>query len=211
MSATISNAAPLPTPDPSDPGAELRLRRSACALFAAKGYDAATVREIIEGAGVTRPVLYYYFRNKEDLFCRLIRESFEQGFRLYDEIVAEHASCRERLRMMARLSIKHVQEEPDLVRMLLRFFFAPPTLNTEFGAEELVQERFARLRAVMQDGIERGELREGDPLRYAMLYSALVDMHVMRLVSDEPHGIPADASDEIVSTFFDGLAARPQG
>jgi len=38
---------------------EQRLLDAALTLFAEKGYEAASVREIIEATGVTRPVLYY--------------------------------------------------------------------------------------------------------------------------------------------------------
>ena len=46
-------------------GVEARVLKSAIKLFSEKGYSATTIREIIAEAGVTRPVLYYYFKNKE--------------------------------------------------------------------------------------------------------------------------------------------------
>jgi len=61
MGRTHSNGAS----DPAN-GAEIRLLEGALSLFSKKGYEGASVREIIEEAGVTRPVLYYYFKNKED-------------------------------------------------------------------------------------------------------------------------------------------------
>ena len=39
----------------------------AAKLFAERGYDATSVREIVEAAGVAKPTLYYYFRSKEGL------------------------------------------------------------------------------------------------------------------------------------------------
>ncbi len=58
--------------------AETRLLESALTLFSDKGYEGTSIREIIEGAGVTRPVLYYYFENKEDLFRRLVETKFAE-------------------------------------------------------------------------------------------------------------------------------------
>ncbi|HOH51706.1 MAG TPA: helix-turn-helix domain-containing protein, partial [Candidatus Hydrogenedentes bacterium] len=58
------------TPLESGNEAEARLLESALKIFSEKGYEGTSIREIIEGAGVTRPVLYYYFQNKEDLFRR---------------------------------------------------------------------------------------------------------------------------------------------
>ena len=64
-----------------------RLLSGATALFASKGYAATTVREIVERAGVTKPVLYYYFRSKEGIYLDLMREPFSEFAALVEEAV----------------------------------------------------------------------------------------------------------------------------
>ena len=44
-----------------------RIARSAARLFASEGYDATSVRNIVEAAAVTKPTMYYYFDSKEAL------------------------------------------------------------------------------------------------------------------------------------------------
>ena len=73
--------------DESPLGARQRLLDAAAELFNGKGYAATTVREIVKAAGVTKPVLYYYFKNKEGIFLELMRGNLPQaqrivGFRL---------------------------------------------------------------------------------------------------------------------------------
>ena len=46
-----------------------RLLEAAVSLFAHKGYPATSTREIVEAAGVTKPMLYYYFQSKEGLLA----------------------------------------------------------------------------------------------------------------------------------------------
>ena len=48
------------------------IARTAARLFAERGYDATSVREIVEAAGVAKPTLYYYFRSKEGLAQALL-------------------------------------------------------------------------------------------------------------------------------------------
>ena len=48
------------------------IARVAARLFAQNGYDATSVREIVEAAGVAKPTLYYYFRSKEGLAQALL-------------------------------------------------------------------------------------------------------------------------------------------
>ena len=55
------------------------IKKAAFHLMAEKGLDKVSMREIAEKVQVTKPVLYYYFKNKEDL-CRSIIEEHEQLF-----------------------------------------------------------------------------------------------------------------------------------
>src|SRR5512144_2938424 len=74
-----------------------RLLSGATRLFASKGYAATTVREIVELAGVTKPVLYYYFRSKEGIYLDLMREPFGRFTAIVEETLLEAGSARERL------------------------------------------------------------------------------------------------------------------
>ena len=56
-----------PQPVPADPTSRSRLLHAAVEIFERKGYAAASVREIVAHAGVTKPALYYHFRSKEGI------------------------------------------------------------------------------------------------------------------------------------------------
>lgn len=47
-------------------------------LFALKGYDSITMRQIAEGLGVSTGTLYHYFPSKQILFEQLVQEICEQ-------------------------------------------------------------------------------------------------------------------------------------
>ncbi|TDO32571.1 TetR family transcriptional regulator [Paractinoplanes brasiliensis] len=51
-----------------DPGAEDRLRKAALELFREQGYDAVTVTQIAERAGLTRRSFFRYFPDKREVF-----------------------------------------------------------------------------------------------------------------------------------------------
>lgn len=59
----------------SEPGARERLLAAALESFNDKGYAAASVRESVAAAGVTKPVLYYYFGSREGIFLELMDNS----------------------------------------------------------------------------------------------------------------------------------------
>ena len=52
--------------------------QAAVRLFARKGYEATSTREIVEAAGVTKPMIYYYFKNKEGLYEAVLTRFLSQ-------------------------------------------------------------------------------------------------------------------------------------
>lgn len=68
---------------------EIRMRaaikEAAFRLMAEKGLDKVSMREIAEAVNVTKPVLYYYFKNKEDLCYSIIAEHEESFSRRLEE------------------------------------------------------------------------------------------------------------------------------
>jgi len=63
---------------------------AAFAVFAAKGFHDASMNDIAEAAGVTKPVLYQHFGSKRDLFLELLREGAQ---RLSDAVATATATA----------------------------------------------------------------------------------------------------------------------
>jgi AcrR family transcriptional regulator len=55
-------------------------------LFSAKGYEAVSVSELTEAAGITKPTLYYYFGCKEGVFASVCQSHYAE----LDSIIAEN-------------------------------------------------------------------------------------------------------------------------
>ena len=54
-----------------------RILESALQIFSAKGFEGASVSDIVNQAGVTKPTLYYFFTNKEGLYKAVWQENFD--------------------------------------------------------------------------------------------------------------------------------------
>lgn len=55
------------------------IMQQAFRLMAKKGIKEISMREIADACGVTKPVLYYYFKDKEDLCFKLITEKMDKA------------------------------------------------------------------------------------------------------------------------------------
>jgi AcrR family transcriptional regulator len=58
---------------------QAKLLKAAGAVFAGRGYHAATLDEIASRAGVSKGALYYNFASKEDLFLALLADRLGEG------------------------------------------------------------------------------------------------------------------------------------
>ncbi|WP_144126597.1 TetR/AcrR family transcriptional regulator [Catellatospora sichuanensis] len=70
-------------------GVRERILAAACELFAEQGYDATSVQQVVDRAGVTKGGLYHYFGAKEDLLVEMYRAIFSERLTALDAILAE--------------------------------------------------------------------------------------------------------------------------
>ena len=61
----------LTCPVPRNDNTE-RIFREAWELFQARGYRGASMDELCRRCGITKPTLYYYFKDKETLYLHVV-------------------------------------------------------------------------------------------------------------------------------------------
>lgn len=98
---TSSAAAPSAAPA-SGARTRDRILDVALALFAEKGYEATSMREIAEQLGFTKPALYYHFDSKEDIVRALLGDIETQVVELVEWTRAQPASPDLRRRVLER-------------------------------------------------------------------------------------------------------------
>ena len=118
-------------------------------LFARKGYDGASVREIVERAGVTKPMLYYHFGSKEGL-CEAI---LQDGTTRLEEALARPNARRGAVGRLTELiyrKFKFCTENHDLTRFVYSLLLGAPAP----GAEQAVERFCSIVREALAGEIE---------------------------------------------------------
>jgi AcrR family transcriptional regulator len=103
------------------------IARVAARLFATQGYDATSVRTIVEEAGVTKPTLYYYYGSKEGLaqaLCMMPMAALNETLR---KILDEVHDPVEMVVQAIEAHFDFCREDPDRSRFVFALFFGPPT------------------------------------------------------------------------------------
>ena len=139
-----------------------RLLSGATSLFASKGYAATTVREIVERAGVTKPVLYYYFRSKEGIYLELMREPFSKFAALIEETLLPAGPARERLFGLCLRAYGLIVENIDAARVMYSIYYGPPQ-GAPFVDFDAYHQRFREaVLVILREGVRDGEFRRVD-------------------------------------------------
>ncbi len=103
-------------------GAERReqLLGIARAVFAEKGYEATSIEEIADRAGVTRPVVYEHFGGKEGIHAVVVDREVMRLSELIAEPLREARSNRRAAEWAATAFLTFIEEESDGFRILIR-------------------------------------------------------------------------------------------
>ncbi len=143
-----------------------RILQVAEEMFASQGYRAVSIRDIARACGVTNAALYYHFPSKEALFREVLLRHLDQ---LRERMVAAaqaHDRFRDQLQAMlevyATTLSRHRVSMFAWRRELLALKEASPDERKALiqQAQRAVLEPLA---AVLQEAIQRGELRPAAP------------------------------------------------
>lgn len=91
---------------------------AALAVFAERGYPAASVDEIVGRAGVSAPVLYDHFESKRDLYEHLLERQTDELIARVGAAVARASGGEARLRVAFDAFFSLVEEQPFVHRMI---------------------------------------------------------------------------------------------
>lgn len=208
MTVTTLEAVRPPTND-----TEERLLDAALTLFAEKGYEAASVREIIEAIGVTRPVLYYYCSSKEDLFKRLVHWKHDEAYRELGKRVSETKGCANRLRAIMQGSFAFCATDPRVPRLMFQTHFGPTIPGISEFMAEVAKLRFLIVLQVMQDGLDAGELEGGDAASLSLIFCCIMDQHinVLSRMPKPKKRLSTELADSLVDVFLFGVGSGKRG
>lgn len=184
------------------------IRRAAVELFAEKGFTASSTREICERAGITKPVLYYHFGNKEQLYGELVADAFNEYRRDIQRAAQRGRTAREALAEVVTACFKYACRRPNLYRIGFRMVFAPEKGSPAIDYVEVSQADERVLTEIIRTGIHQEEFK-GDAKFIAGALIGMITTDVMGyLLLGEPRLGRARAQN-LVKLLIEGCGKNP--
>ena len=157
------------------PNARERLLETAISIFAEKGYAGTSVREIVEQAGVSKPVLYYYFKSKQGLFLAILDQAEVLQKQLLSEVLKSEGGVLNRLLILYRRIYAGVSESRNLYKMIHGLIFGPPQGAPAYDFTRYHRHMIDAIDKIYSRGLAGGEVRKTAADEFAYLVLSLID------------------------------------
>jgi len=189
-------------------GARQRLLDAAAELFNGKGYVATTVREIVKAADVTKPVLYYYFKNKEGIFLELMQATYAKFNAMVDSVRSEKGGAREKLRLFIDQTFSLFLEEIKTVRLMYSLYYGPHQ-GAPFFDFDIYHRKFQEvIRGLVEEGIRRKEFGDKSPEDMTWVIIGVINVVMEVELGHQEMSLGRDGLDRLLNLIFQGLGSE---
>jgi|GEM_PF-210474 len=162
-----------------------RLLIAASEVFAQKGYAAASVNEIVAAAGVTKPVLYYYFQSKAGIYQALLEHGYREFEQVVQEALGQAGGATDRLLALADRICRLSQEHLAVVRLIHAIFYGPPQGAPFFDFEQFHSRLQNSFLLLVEEGIRNGEFPPVDPTDLTWAVLGMVSTRIESMLSPQ--------------------------
>jgi AcrR family transcriptional regulator len=139
-----------------------RLLKATVELIGAKGLDHVSVRDIVARCGVTKPVLYYYFKDKDDLLRQIGEQATQDLLMATRELEQGKQSVEEFIRDMLIDSMERNLRHPHMAKMAMRMMSLSEKEDKFAGYFfKMIRQHTVILKKAFAAAEKRGELPTG--------------------------------------------------
>jgi AcrR family transcriptional regulator len=158
------------------------MMQAAVRVFAAKGYHAATVRDIVSEADVAVGTFYFYFPDKETLFTHLFEETAAFLLQAIDQALISRSTFAAQLEAAVQAYVNVAFYEPAVVQLLLvGGIGAAPSLSERRA--EYRQKLVRAWQRTLNAALERQQIEPQNTRRTAEALVGAFDEIVYHLLS----------------------------
>lgn len=184
------------------------ITEAAIEVMAQQGFYNATTDKIAQEAGVSVGLVYYYFKNKEEILEYIFLKEYEKRVCLLNQLKDSELHSLLKIRKVLKFHFTLVQQEPKVAKIILRERYLP--FCTEGGIQKIggvpkfIQDTIA-------EGIQKGELRACNPKIMAMAIFGIIEEVLNRFILEAENGkntgLLKEALDQIFELLEKGLSA----
>jgi AcrR family transcriptional regulator len=181
-----------------------RLLETAISMFAAKGYAGTSVRKIVENAGVSKPVLYYYFQSKEGLFLAILAMAENMQQQVLSAVLKSEGSVLDRLLILYRHLYAGIDEHRSLYKMIHGLISGPPQGAPDYDFTRYHRHTINAICEIYNAGIDSGEVKKIAAEEVAYLVLSVIDF-CLHMDQVHPQSSDPQRGERLLRIAFEGI------
>ncbi len=186
--------------------------KSAEKLFAQKGFEVTTVREIAEDSGANIAMIYYYFKTKEGLHKEILEDSLRHLSISLKEGLDQSKESEEKIYDIIKIYITFLHSHKNLHRIILRETVSRSG-HIDMIVKKYISKNFNIVHKVIKEGVRQRSFRKQDTVLSTfsligmILYYFTYEPIFTRLISPEKRKKPVTEylPDHIFDLFMEGM------
>jgi AcrR family transcriptional regulator len=188
-----------------------QILRAALKHFANGGYAATSVQQIVGTARVSKPALYYHFRDKAALFQALVHEAHDERYRMLCEAAASSAGIRAQLEALLTALFAYFRDNRELMRISFATMFAAPgEVPKDAACTEKCERNFEFVHSLIKLAQKKGELNQNfDCQEMAFGFYGLANFYLVGNLVCPDCELDQLTAKRIVDLFLAGAGPKP--
>jgi AcrR family transcriptional regulator len=184
--------------------------RAALKRFADAGYAATSVQQIVDAANVSKPALYYHFKDKAGLFQALVHEAHDERFRILREAATGADGIRAQLESILAGLFDYFRNNRELMRISFATMFAAPgEVPENLAYSDKCERNFEFVHALIQRAQKNGELdKHYDSQELAFGFYGLANFYLVAHLVCPDCEPDRKTANQIVELFLAGAASQ---
>jgi AcrR family transcriptional regulator len=189
----------------TQPSARDRILVAAAHLYALRGYEGTSIREIAERAGVTKPLIYYHFASKERLYGGLFRRALDYALQEVEKVLSGETTATGRLKGLIRAQVALARRAPEIYGFVHGVLTMPGLLPLGFDYKEEGRRYLSRFHQVVTEGKRSGEFRDLPSEMVIAAPFSVLGIFVAGVLAGDLEKIPDDFEEKIFDLVAYGV------
>ncbi len=159
-----------------------KILKASLATFASMGYENATMSHIATRSRISRPTIYQYFQNKEEIFYFAIKTKTDETLKKYYQIWRNtELNSHDKLQHIFDNILSFMYDQKNFIKALISYITHQNKERKDIPL--MIRKRTIRLEllfvSVLKEGIKKGEIRNiSPPQSAALLWNILVSIGI---------------------------------
>lgn len=176
--------------------------QAAAQLFNERGFHATSLDDIAARLNVTKPTLYYYVKNKDQILLECVRQGLQMVLKGIEESRNSGGKAIDQLMTCMRVYARIVTM--DFGMCLIRVSDEELPMESRKELRRLKSDIDMEFRRLVAEGVSQGSIKECDPKMTAFLIAGALSW-IGRWYQPAGEYTPEEIATQFISTLRDGI------